>query len=392
MSVSNEMSKTRIISNNRKEIKNLREEQQNHLDKMENQHDKFKSQVRLNNAQELSSIRNEHDRRLADKMHSNEKTFEKLQGSLDQVKQLTEAEKEQLTIELQNKKEFDKSNFEMQMKDRKLQQSLSMTDMDHEAKVEFDRLNTEIEAKRTELNQIKTYELARIKQEGLHQKEMDKNTYVKERSLTKDKFYNALENLKSHQRNQIVTKERQHKNTLDIRDKQYLSESESLKEDYIKKQKDINDKFQNKYATTFEQNNKLMGRLLGKKEKLIDQVKGMITTEAKKELAKKDDSFYQMTDLKPVVTESPERDAYILKVEVPEHEVKQVKLTAFDREIRLSLDRNFDHKRVDDDGSKDTLKRTESYMTKLGVDDIVNSKKITKSYADGQLQFKIEKA
>jgi HSP20 family molecular chaperone IbpA len=58
--------------------------------------------------------------------------------------------------------------------------------------------------------------------------------------------------------------------------------------------------------------------------------------------------------------------------------------------LRLSLDRNYDFTTQNDTGTKQTVKKAETYTTKIPVEYIVDPKTIEKTYADGILTYNIK--
>ena len=79
---------------------------------------------------------------------------------------------------------------------------------------------------------------------------------------------------------------------------------------------------------------------------------------------------------------------YVVEIPVKEHEAKNIDFRAENRELRISMERRFEST-LSEDGSDDKVSKTESYISKIPVDNIIDPKTIEKSYTDGILKFKI---
>jgi HSP20 family molecular chaperone IbpA len=102
-----------------------------------------------------------------------------------------------------------------------------------------------------------------------------------------------------------------------------------------------------------------------------------------------EDSFYHYTGLNPVVKVNEENTGYDITIPAPEYEAKNIQLVGFDRQLKLTMDRDFDYKNTSEDGSTTNLKKNETLTSKIPIDYIVDPKSVTRSYQDGNLLFKI---
>jgi len=392
MNIGNQIDKNNTLQSNKRELNNLREKHGLEIEKLKTNHDKQKNQIRMSHDLENLAIHSDHQRKMAQKVQRNESTYKNLQDSLDNVKNQTDKEKERILKLNEEKLMLEKIKSEDAIASTKLDAQLIIDDVSHQARLEQQRISKEINNKENELKSSENREISSIKQDALATKEMDKTKYYKERLVENEKFYNAMQRTKITNQKEIANEERKYQKQMETKSNIYETNIEKLTNTQTKRQTDLNKQFETKYENNFMKNSNLMQKLVGKKEQIMNRLRGELTIEANKEFERSKDSFYHFTDLAPTIDDNKQDKKYVVSISVPKHEVDKVKLTAYNREVKVSMDRDYDFTRVDEDGSKDTVKKTESYITKIPVDDIVNSKKISKSYKDGMLIFEIEKA
>ena len=124
--------------------------------------------------------------------------------------------------------------------------------------------------------------------------------------------------------------------------------------------------------------------------KIIEENKEGLIKRVKVYQDRKDDPFFQFTQLKPVIVDQP--DHYIVKVNVPEYAKEEVILSTNSREIVMTFSRRHKEERSDEDGSKLKFDKVESTVSRVPVAQILDPKRITKEWADGVLTYKVFKA
>ncbi len=125
-------------------------------------------------------------------------------------------------------------------------------------------------------------------------------------------------------------------------------------------------------------------------DKQLQKVKENFAKEKEHIVNKAEDEFYTIYKLNPSVREK--EDHYFISLEIPEHEVEQVVLSAADRTIKLSTTRRFEDKIRPNEQEFFHTKRSEMHTRKFPTKDIVTDDNSIKKYENGILTFKVFKA
>jgi HSP20 family molecular chaperone IbpA len=101
------------------------------------------------------------------------------------------------------------------------------------------------------------------------------------------------------------------------------------------------------------------------------------------------DSFYHLTSLEPQLRE--DEKYYYIDIKSPPHEKENYHLTAHDRKIKLSFNRR-SQERFEEGEEVQTSNKSEAITREFKVAEIVNDKKLTESYKNGILSYRLPKA
>lgn len=104
---------------------------------------------------------------------------------------------------------------------------------------------------------------------------------------------------------------------------------------------------------------------------------------------KEDDIFFEFTELNSKVKD--QGDHYLVEVELPEYARKDLILTTNNKEIILNLNRRYQDQ-IDKDGIKHRVNKVETLNSRIPTEHHLNPKKISSSYSDGIISYKIYKA
>lgn len=389
MNINNQFDKRAQAIKHKQEMKNLVNQQSAEIEKIQLNHGKLKNQIKVDNTLEVNSIHNNNQIEKAKQAALNEKAFEKMQNSLDQVKQRTTSEKERIIKDHKNELEKQKMSFESLASSKKTKNEQLMQDMDHQASIHINKLQRQINAKESEVKQSSNENLAQLRSSASKKEEINKDIYSKKQLAQSEKFHNALNKQRKLNTTQIVREERQHQGKIHTRNKIYNSEVEHMNKDFNIKKKQLKDRHEKTYTENFQKNESQLQNLLTKKEKIVNHLRQLLKTEAKKEMALDNDPFYQYTDLKPDLKINDDKNGYIITIKVPPHEAKNISLTGSERQLKISMDRKFDFTNKSDAGKTSTVKKVETYISKIPTEYIVDSKSVERSYADGVLTYKI---
>jgi len=212
---------------------------------------------------------------------------------------------------------------------------------------------------------------------------------AKAEKQAKDNALNEAHKRQLAQKEQLVGEKRKNDKAITNTQKAFQKEFNTIRADHISKKSKMTKAHEKDYQETYAKNEYVLKNLFRKKEVMLEKLRQMLKTEAKKEVIKNKDNFYHFTDLDPKYELNEQKNGYVISMKVPEHEVKNVSLSGHRRQLKITMDRDFKYTQTDTRGAKDSINRVESYTSKIPVEYMVDAKTIQKSYTDGVLTFKI---
>lgn len=371
-----------------KKIQNLIKEQKNEIEKIKNNHQKIKNNTEVENNRDIASLQLRNEEEKINKIKKHEEILEDLQKNLDRVKKVTDKELRQVRTNHDSRINDEKTLFEQDLRNLKEKNALRAEEATAESNGVLRRINKNLERERSELNKNAKSELSLEKGISERQKELKAKEYRRAELIQSDNFNKALRK-QTFNNNKILRKgENKFKNTLETR--------QNYHEDTLKNQEVTNNSrrlknqevFENRYQKSLTDNESMLQKMLGKKDRLIHKLQKELKTEKDLELSKKDDQFYSMGKLKLTIKELNDKKGYEIKIPVNKEEAKNVDFKAEKRELRFTMQRS--HKfHTKDNNEFNSVNRLETYVRKVPVEDIIDPTTIKKSYKDGVLTFRI---
>lgn len=123
-------------------------------------------------------------------------------------------------------------------------------------------------------------------------------------------------------------------------------------------------------------------------KKHMTNLKNELSQKKEAFLNKSQDDFYQISKIEPNWTR--DKDFYYFSLEIPEHEKEFVKLQAYDRDVKISLSRNFSNSTQDASGASHKNARTEVLTQEFQIPDLVDGNQVTRNYTDNTLTFRVK--
>ena len=373
------------------EMKNLAESHQNELGKIKNNQEKQKMEMRHSHKVEIGNIRNAHDSKLQKTLLQNETTLEKAKENLEKSKAVIASEQRKIEADRLKEKNAQKELHAQKVRNASMKNTLAIEDINQETTVEMQKLQREVNARKKEL--ITNHSKDELAAKDLHKSKMNMTRDVFQMKQTRemDKFQNALLKQKKTNKDMIIGNERKHHKTMQARTEQYSQEIQKIDEDSSKKKAAKKAKFEKDFQVLNNKNEIMLRNLVGKKEKLIHQLKSDITKEYKIGLEKAKDPFYKFGRIPAQLTELPDQSGYQVKVPIAEHEASSIDMRAEQRQLRLTMERRYEFEKKDDN-SMDKVSKVESFVSKMPVENIVDPKSISKEYIDGHIVFTVKNA
>ena len=389
MKISGDMEKRSENLRHKKELQNLKRQHEREIDNINTTHAMKKNQIRTAQTLEKNSLHNEHQIELAKQIGKNEKVYDQLKQSLDEVKTRTKSEKEKIEKQYEGQLAQMKTNFESLAHEKKEKSNFRLQDIDHEANIEIGKIQRKVNQAKKEESAKGQEQLAHLKSGHEKKYQERKSLFTKKQMAQEDKFQNALIKQAKMNNDQLVREERQHQRKVQVRNKVFNQQINKLTSDHTKRQIGLQKYHEKTYQNNYKKNESQLQSLLGKKEKLVSRVRNLLKTEAKKEMELNKDPFYHAQNLEKELSFNPKKNEYTLKVKIPKHEASKIQLVGFERQLKITLDRNFENLKTDESGTTHKINKAETIVEKIPVDYILDPKSITSKYQDNQIIYTI---
>lgn len=369
--------------------RNLISSKQKEIDSLDKMYDEKKINERYVGEAELLDIRDRNQSEIAEQLNLKQQRLSNIKKSFDDSKMKLDQEKEILTNTHKQKIEDLNSVYDNKYKDRFSEANSvaeEINDQTHQTIRQLESQTNERISQSTFENKLRADEKSIENTQKLADQEkvhnIQQNTAVKNYSrksaelmmehedMLLDQNYKQLSernNLQIIHQRDIENKTEQHKDLL-------LQEDKSFKQ---------------KYEAITTQHRNVLERI---KDRFSKQISGLVNSQMKTKSMienKSDDDFYKIKELNPTLTDL--EDSYEISLDVPEHEKENVRLTAHNRDITLSLTRKFSDSVESEDGSQNQSSRSEIFKKKITSTDLLNSREITQNYNEGRLTFNIKK-
>ncbi|MCO4755736.1 MAG: Hsp20 family protein [Bacteriovoracaceae bacterium] len=370
-------------------LHSMAEKHQNEIEKINLNHQKRKNQLENLHDQELVTRRNDNQKQLIEQAARQERTLEKLQKSLSQTKETTQAREVNLLDSLDKNIENQKMRHHEAIQIARTKHDMAMDEINQKASIEINRLQRKIDQKEAELKYASGVELSQAEEQGEQKLSMTKKSYLNKKYASEDKYQKALSIQKKNYESQIAGEERKHIAQLGGKTAHFDKQIQRIKSDGQLKSQKEQQLFEKKFQELQQNNEKLITKLLARKEKIIQKLRNEVLESHTLDAQKSDDPFYTVTSLDPVIEQ--EKDHYLVHLEIDEEGASEVELNGHKRDLTLSLNRRFENT-DENNGAVEKVKRVETLTRSFNVDQIIDENKVEKNYNDGVLTFKIMKA
>ena len=372
-------------------MKRLHSHHQNEIDKVKNEHVRQKNDIKAKHLDQIHLQKVNHDHKLQTKTIQNEKTYNKLQQNLDDVKERLSKTKADLERQNENELKSQKMLHDVKLEQRHQDNSLKLADATQATQIELNRIQRRIQSDKQSLasqnNEEKSLQISSHKNET----ELKKQTYQKEHASLENANARALFKMRvNHER---IKADEERKNSKEINQRRSISSSEIAKidADSALKKKSKQEHFEADYKVLRDEHETLINTLMTNKEKIIKEFTDELTNKFSVGAAKHEDDFYKFGTLDVQIQETEAKDGYDIYIPIKEHEAKNIKLVGEKRQLRLTMEREYSNTLNEEHGT-DRMSKIETYTAKRFVADIIDPASLTKDYKNGKLHFRILKA
>ncbi|OFZ26818.1 MAG: hypothetical protein A2381_06665 [Bdellovibrionales bacterium RIFOXYB1_FULL_37_110] len=362
-------------------------------------HQKNLNQVISHNQAELDSQRGLQEKRkldlhdqkkaeLAEFLGQHQQTIDKYRHNLTQTKQiLDEAEKNytQTSNDKMLQKQIENDTLITSTANQAQERAQEIASAGN---LQINKIQNDIANQKNQMltkQNLQTLENGGRNKTDLNQTSRD---FVEKRNFVSKEYENHLKFIEKSQKDHLMDVDRKH---LVVKQQQLNTnqqELQNIEKKYQQVLKDTHNRYANKISQMNKDNQVVLNNVQDVFTKQINQMKEQ-QIDAKAVINDRSlDPFYQMLDIGPQIEDLGKE--YLISVKVPEHEKEGVLLTPSERKIRISFTRRFEDRLPTPQGFNKSA-RSENSLQEFTVQDILDTTKVTQTYHDGVLMFKVAK-
>jgi HSP20 family molecular chaperone IbpA len=339
---------------------------------------------------ELTNLNAKHEKEIFKEIDRKEKALNDMRKSLDHTQKMTEAEKERLISHSQARTQTILNEH---------QDRLATLTEKNEAQIQ--QINEKFNQKMSEIGENSQFKLKSEEEMSQHklldQKERfssqidnQRENYQHTLKHERERFENLLEKTKKSGQKQLTHTEQQNQKKLAKATENFVESEKKVVTTQQQAALDREHLFEKKYQNQLAKFNQDETNLKGLHEKFVLSEKEKVNARVELEREKARDDFYKFTELKPTIIE--QTDGYEIRVKIPEYAKEEVMLSTNQKELVLTANRRHQDQRKDESGVERKISRVESLVSRIPVDSILNPRKMTKQWVEGELIFKVYKA
>lgn len=381
----------RVSANNhRNTLNNLHKHNKNEVSKTRQQQELTLEELKKSHEHGMVELREQNARDIDAAAIKKEETLQQMRGTLDKSKQLTDAELKRQQVHLQARRTSVEQHFAENMDRVQNQHQESMDDQNY-------RFTTDLKERDVKQGQ-QTRTMVELNR-AEHAKESDlwKNKIQSQRDQFSAryntegvKYQHHLNQQEMKGKKQVMTEHQKHETRLATMTDQHVKQEKELTE---KQQAGLVTKeqmFEKKYSTQMQQHLSSEQHLESLHKDIVKKSEDSLLSRVSAAKERSNDPFFKFTELKPIVKEEPQQ--YVIKVQVPEYAKEEVLLSANPKELVLTHNRRFKDERHEEGGITKKVDKVESLVNRIPVNQVLDSRKITKTWDDGTLTFTVKKA
>lgn len=374
---------------NSRQLETLKRRQAREISHMEEAHQNYKAEMKKTHQDEVVDLQHQNLRQVDEAAAKKEKVLTQMKNHLEDTRRMTDKELRDLKEHSEKVRAEEHNKLSVERDRIQSEHELYLDDLNYRYSTQMKKVNGEGQDQIEELTQMRSEEYANKEaylqkrlndqnQEFTTQFQGDAHKYKKIKDDQDRQFKKQRLDTNQRQQVEIAKLTDSHVNAVEVRDNEFRK---GLKEQDLM--------FEQKYAHSMKVQNEDFKRLSDRHEKVISKMKSELHEQLKTAVTRSDDPFYQFTELRPTLTQYPDRVE--IKVPVPEHSKKDIQLTINNKEAIVNFNRRYDDARKDN-GVVNKLHKVESFTSRLMTEHILNPKSVKSSYADGVMTYVISKA
>ncbi len=375
---------------NARQLETLKRRQSREISKLEDNHQNYKADVKATHANEIVDIQQENLRQVNLESEKKEKVLTQMKNHLQKTQEMTDKELKNLKGQVQETKARESEKLVIERDRQNAEHELYIDDLNHRFAQESRRIQVDGQERLNTTQNNFHYALAEKESEQTQKLntqtenfntryQKDGENYKKIKDSQDSQFKKERLNTNLRQQTELGKLTESHNEHIEVRDQEFRKGLKS--QDLM---------FEEKYGASLQKHNEDIQRLNDKNSKVVNKLKEDLKTELKTSIEKADDPFYQFTELKPTLTQFPDRVE--IKVQVPEHSKQDLQLTINNKVAIVNYNRRHNDTHSPTPGMVSKVNKIETFTTSLTTDSILNPKSVTSKYEDGVMTYVVKKA
>lgn len=378
-----------VEATGRRQLESLRRGHEREAARLESGHKDRKVDMRKSHTEELVDIRHENLKAIDVETEKKEKVLNEMSQHLETTRKLTDRQIGELKQNVQKTKATEHARLGANREKLKEEHELHLLEANHAFNEKALNVNYEGRARVDKVRTMKEDEL--MDREGHFKKKLsDQNELYTTRIQREETEYVNIkkdqdlqfkqERLGANTRQQVeVAKLTEgHNKTLGERDQVFRK---GVKDQDLAAEK--------RYAENLAMHNKNLEVLKNRNEQVVTKMKTNLGEQISTAASRKDDPFYNFTELKPHLENTNE--GIIVKVAIPEHSKQDVQIAFNGKEVIINYTRRHNDTRKTED-SLNKVQKVESFSSRLTTAHILNPKTLKSAYSNGIMTYTISKA
>jgi hypothetical protein len=372
----------------RDQVNRLRKDYEKNIEKLSETQQKQVVQLEEHNQNSLDSLRDEHNKKILEEIARKDLVLSQLKKDLLNTQTQLNSQYENLTQSNISRIDHQNTSFENKMADLIAQHEEQLKTIDRKYSDAISNSKKNGDGELSVVNEKYRSEVSRT--QASHKKEINqlRKQYA---NLSRDeeiKHSTDFEKKRVENNRAMLDLQRKHYEKMQLEIEKAKIENDQTKEQLKKDLQLDKESFESRYTQVKKEQDQVISQLQQRTNTIVQSMKNEFSTQADLVSNKASNPFYKIQTIEPKIME--DKDQVIISLQVAPHEVSNVRLQGKDRDVKLTFDRKFED-RVENESGKMINSRAESMVREFKVNDILDHKKLSKTYLNGEVVFKIAK-
>ncbi|MBY0515487.1 MAG: hypothetical protein K2P81_01160 [Bacteriovoracaceae bacterium] len=379
-----------VNSVNQRSLQTLQRKNKSELDHLSKKHELDVEDIKKAHDKDIHQLRDANQIEIAEEVQKKEETLNALKGSIDKTKQITEAEVKRQQIHSNRLKEENQQKTREEIENINFRHEDLVQDLNQRQNSNLRDLNEESQLKMKDMQDTNRMAFSNEGEQWRGKINQQRQVFAESYRSEGEKYDHVREKQKTQHKHLLHSQHRKSEQELSQLSEQTVKRHEEVKTHHQKSLVEKENLFEKKYQDQLAKHGESEKNLEGMHSKVLDSAKESLNKRVEIEQNRSNDSFFNFTELRPTIEEQPGQ--YILRVKVPEYSKEEVLLSSNHKELVLTSNRRYQDERKDADGTMKKVNKVESMTSRIPVSQVLDARKMTKEWKDGELIFTVKKA